>query len=425
MATDPITKVFRYRWIIFSLLASGYILVFFHRLCPAVLAVDIMRDLAAGGSVTGLLGAAYFYPYALMQLPAGLMSDSWGPRRTITVFLIAASAGSVVLGLAPTVAWAIFGRTIVGVGAAMLFVPTLKILAEWFQKREFAYMTGLLLAMGGVGTLTATTPLVWLSSRVGWRNAFILVGGLTLVMAVLIGIFVRNRPRDLGWPSPLEPAPSGVSPAVGLVDGMKKVLSCGAFWPLAVWFFFDFGIFFSFAGLWGGPYLVHVYGMSREETGRILTMLAAGLIIGAPAVSWFSDRVFKRRKPVLVICAAVMIVVTGFLAFQTDGIPRWGLYAVFFVMSSCGNAPGVIAFTMNKELFPIAIAGTATGLVNLFPFAGGAIYQPVLGYFLESWGAAGEGFAAAGYQAAFLALFVSAIIAFGAAMLTRETLEIV
>jgi sugar phosphate permease len=251
------------------------------------------------------------------------------------------------------------------------------------------------------------------------------VGGLTLVMAVLIGIFVRNRPRDLGWPSPLEPVPSGGFPAVGLVDGMKKVLSCGAFWPLAVWFFFDFGIFFSFAGLWGGPYLVHVYGMSREETGRILTMLAAGLIVGAPAVSWLSDRVFKRRKPVLVICAAVMIVVTGLLAFQTDGIPRWGLYAVFFVMSFCGNAPGVIAFTMNKELFPIAIAGTATGLVNLFPFAGGAIYQPVLGYFLEHWGAAAEGFAAAGYQAAFLALFVSAIIAFGAALLTRETLEIV
>lgn len=423
MTTDPMAKVRRYRWIIFGLLASGYILVYFHRLCPAVLAVDMMRDLKTGGPVTGLLAAAYFYPYALMQLPAGLLSDSWGPRKTITTFFIVAFAGAVILGMASNVTWAIIGRTFVGVGVAMLFVPTLKILAEWFRKREFAYMTGLLLAMGGVGTLTATAPLVWLSSRVGWRNSFMLVGGLTLVMAILVGVFVRNRPADLGWPSPLEPAPPEAVAGIGLAAGVRKVLACGAFWSLAAWFFFNFGIFFSFAGLWGGPYLVHVYGMSLAETGNILTMLAVGLVVGAPFVSWVSDRVFRRRKPVLVMSAAAMIAVTGLLAFLTDGIPIWGLYAVYFSMTFFGNAAGVIGFTMNKELFPIEIAGTAAGLVNLFPFIGGAVYQPILGYVLERWGGAGEGFSAAGYQAAFLVLFVSAIIAFVASLLTRETLE--
>ncbi|MDX9818528.1 MAG: MFS transporter, partial [Desulfococcus multivorans] len=323
MTTDAMRNVLLYRWLIFILLSFGYILVYFHRLCPAVLAVDIMEDLSAGGSMTGLLGSAYFYPYALMQLPAGLLSDSWGPRRTITVFFVVAAGGAVVMGFSTTVAWAIIGRTIVGVGAAMLFVPTLKILAEWFRKREFAYMTGLLLAMGGVGTLIATTPLVWLSNRVGWRNAFTLVGGLTLIMAVLVGIFVRNRPGDLGWPSPLEPSPSAGCPGTGLAAGMKTVLTCPAFWPLAVWFFFDFGIFFAIAGLWGGPYLVHVYGMSRAETGHILVMLAVGLVVGAPAVSWLSDRVFRRRKPVLMLCATGMLLVIGILALKTAAIPLW------------------------------------------------------------------------------------------------------
>jgi sugar phosphate permease len=285
-------------------------------------------------------------------------------------------------------------------------------------------MTGLLLAMGGIGTLTATAPLVWLSSRMGWRNAFVLVGGLTLVLAVLVGIIVRNRPADLGWPSPLEPSPEADGDGIGLAAGMKRVLASGPFWALAAWFFFDLGIFFSFAGLWGGPYLVHVYGMSREETGRVLAMLALGLVAGAPLVSWLSDRVFRRRKPVLVICAAAMIAMTGLLAFRTDGIPVWGLYALFFLMTVCGNASCVIAFTMNKELFPIEIAGTATGLVNLFPFAGGAVYQPLQGYILERWGGGpGEGFSTAGYEAAFLVLFITAFAAFGAALLTRETLE--
>jgi len=87
MPRDPMQQALRYRWLIFSLLAISYVLVYFHRLCPTVLAVDIMKDLKTGGAITGLLAAAYFYPYALMQIPAGLLSDSWGPRNTITLFL--------------------------------------------------------------------------------------------------------------------------------------------------------------------------------------------------------------------------------------------------------------------------------------------------------------------------------------------------
>ena len=71
MQTELMDKAKKYRWMIFTILALGYVLVYFHRLCPAVLAVDMMQDLHATGTLTGLLGAAYFYPYALMQLPAG------------------------------------------------------------------------------------------------------------------------------------------------------------------------------------------------------------------------------------------------------------------------------------------------------------------------------------------------------------------
>ena len=115
--------------------------------------MDMMKDLEATGALTGFLGAAYFYPYAAMQLPAGLLSDSWGPRNTITLFFIIALIGSVILGLAPTVFIAILGRTMVGLGVAMLFVPTMKILAEWFKADEFAFMTGILMAIGGLGSI--------------------------------------------------------------------------------------------------------------------------------------------------------------------------------------------------------------------------------------------------------------------------------
>jgi sugar phosphate permease len=420
MPSDSTRDMQRYRWLIFALLSSSYILVYFHRLCVSALAVDLMRDLGAGGSLIGLLGAAYFYSYALMQLPAGLLSDSWGARKTITVFFIVAFSGSIILGLSPTVTWAIAGRTLVGIGVAMLFVPTLKILSEWFRPQEFARMTGILLGMGGIGSLIAATPLVWLSNRVGWRHAFLFVGVATLCLAVLVWVFVRNRPSDKGWPSVAEPVREK-EPAIGMAQAVKKVFTCRHFWPLAVWFFFNFAVLFSFGGLWGGPYLKHVYGMSGTEAGRILSMMALGLVVGGPLLSWMSDRVFRRRKPVLVLTSIAMVLMTGLVVFCA-AIPVWGLYLFFFMITVCGNASGVIAFTMNKELFPISITGTATGLVNLFPFIGGAVFQPFLGYLLERPGIAGGAFTAAAYQSAFTALFVCAWIALAAALCARETM---
>jgi len=178
---DLLAKAKTYRWMIFWVLSFGYLLVYFHRLCPAVVAVAMMKDLNATGALTGFLGAAYFYPYAVMQLPAGLLSDSWGPRNTITLFFSIALVGAIILGLAPTVFIAILGRTLVGLGVAMLFVPTMKILAEWFHAREFAIMTGILMAVGGLGSLVSATPLVWLSSLIGWRKILMNESNSTLL----------------------------------------------------------------------------------------------------------------------------------------------------------------------------------------------------------------------------------------------------
>ncbi|MCG6981816.1 MAG: MFS transporter [Deltaproteobacteria bacterium] len=419
--SDPLNKALRYRWLIFWILAFSYVLVYFHRLCPAVVAVDMMDDLHASGALLGLLSSAYFYPYALMQVPAGLLSDSWGPRRSISLFFLVAFIGSVMLGMAPSVPLALVGRTLVGLGVAMLFVPTMKILAEWFRIREFATMTAILMVMGGLGSLTAASPLAILSTWIGWRLSFVAVGFFTLLMALLVWLFVRDRPSDLGWPPLAEhvgPAPS----AIGLLEGMKKVLSYPRFWPVAIWFFFDLAIFFSFGGLWGGPYLMQVYGLSKTEAGQILSMLAVGMIVGSPFLSFLSDRIFRGRKPVLVLASFIVLCLTALLTFYTDRFSVPALYVLCLMLGIFASAIVVIGFTTTKELFPVQIAGTSTGLVNIFPFAGGALFQPLLGYLLERPGKAGDAFMLIGYKQAFFALFLCGLIAFLACLFLKETL---
>ena len=419
--SDSLHKALRYRWLIFWILAFSYILVYFHRLCPAVVALDMMGDLKASGALLGLLSSAYFYPYALMQLPAGLLSDSWGPRRSISLFFTVAFVGSVMLGLAGSVLWALIGRTLVGVGVAMLFVPTMKVLAEWFRVKEFATMTAILMVMGGLGSLTAASPLAILSTMIGWRLSFVAVGFFTLLMAALVWLFVRDRPSDLGWPSPAEPTGPGLS-AIGLLEGMKRVLLYPRFWPIAIWFFFDCAVFFSFGGLWGGPYLMQIHGLSKAKAGQILSMLAFGMIVGSPFLSFLSDRIFRGRKPVLLLSSFIVLCLTALLAFYTDKLSITALYSICLGLGVFSSAIVVIGFTTAKELFPVQIAGTSTGLVNLFPFAGGALFQPLLGYLLERPGKAGDAFTLVGYEQAFLALFLCGILAFFACLFVKETL---
>jgi len=263
-------------------------------------------------------------------------------------------------------------------------------------------------------------PGLFSSPLPGWRFSFIVVGIFTLILAVLVRIFVRDRPADMGWPSPSEHVQSD-TPPMGLAEGVRTVLTCLSFWPVAVWFFFDCGIFFTFGGLWGGPYLMQIYGLGKSQAGQILSMLAIGLTVGSPILSFLSTNVFRARKPVIILCSIVTLCITAMLAFYTDRIPLAGLYAICMGLGIFSSAVVVIGFTTVKELFPVQMAaGTATGLVNLFPFAGGAVFQPLTGYFLERHGRTEEAFTLAGYQEAFLILFICGLVAMGASFFFKE-----
>ena len=417
------TKASWYRWIVFCLLAFGYLLVYFHRLCPAVVALDMQADLNTSGALLGFLAAAYFYPYALMQIPSGLLSDSWGPRKTITVFFVLAGAASIFLGLVGSLGFAILARILVGLGVAMLFVPTMKVMTQWFKNEEFARMTGILMAVGGLGAYTASRPLAWLSDMMGWRGSFVVIGVITIVVAVAIWFLVRNTPQEMGLPRVNKPAEGNLGQTIGLAQGIKIVLTSMPFWFLAAWFFFSFCIFFSFGGLWGGPYLMHVYGLSKAEAGNILGMLALAMILGSPFISWLSDKVFRSRKKVIVLASVITLCLTIPLAFFPDAMNKPALYLLCFLLGMFNSAVVVVAFTSAKELFPVEIAGTSVGLANLFPFLGGAVAPPILGAILEAQVKTATGYSAEAYSKAFLLYFIFALLALGTACFITETMK--
>ena len=412
----------KYRYLIFGILGAAYILVFFHRLAPAIVAVDMMRDLKTGGALMGILASAYFYSYALMQIPAGLLSDSWGPRRSVTFFFIFAAVGSVLLGFAQTVGMAIAARVLVGLGVAMVFVPTLKILTNWFESEKFVRMTGILMSMGGVGAYIAATPLALLSDAMGWRGSMIVIGGATLVVAVAVWLLVKDTPEELGF-QPLNGSVTSTKPEdrIGMLQGMGMVIKMPWFWPLALCSFLGAGVSLSFIGLWAGPFLMHVYGMPRAQAGAVLSMFAIGLIIGSPTMSWLSDSVLRSRKKVIVLNQISALCVFIPLAFFTGSFPTGMLYAWCFTYSFALSGMAAVGYSSVKELFPQQISGTATGLMNIFPFAGAALGQPLIGWYLDSFGSVDGRYSADAYSAVFKVCLIAIFGALLASTLVKET----
>ena len=406
----------RLRWVMFAILVMAYIMAFFQRMALAAVATDVMNDLQTKEAMMGVLSAAYFYPHALMQMPAGMLADKWGAKRTIGTFFIIAAFGSVLFGMAESMLAAALGRFLVGAGMAMLFVPAMKLFSLWFQGKDFALVTGLFISSGGLGALLATTPLAVVTEWLGWRASFVYAGIFTLVIATLAFVLIVEKP-----PAPTAakaPAPNELQ-AGTVWHSLRFLLKQPAFWPLAAWFFFGNGLFFTFAGLWGGPYLEEIHHLRKADAGGVLAMVAVGIMLGGILLSALSNRVFgARRKPLMTFGALLILLLFATLQVFGTSLPLPALYAVYLLLGIFGNGIVAIGFILTKESFPLQLSGTALGLVNVFAWLGVAILQAATGLLLQGNGSESL---QQRYTQLFIALLILSGITLIASILVRES----
>jgi len=269
-APELLARMRRLRWISFALVSGAYVLSFFHRIAPNAIAGELRSSFHASGAELGALAGSYFWLYAPMQVPTGVLVDALGPRRIVALGGAVAGIGSILFGRAETLVEASAGRALVGLGVSVAFVSLLKLVTAWFRDSEFGTISGLVMVIGNLGAISSATPLAWLVGVTSWRNVFVAVGVSSLAGAVLTWLLVRDRPREAGLPSMRElDGRLDHAPNVGRWwEGLWVVVRNPATWP---GFFVNLGLagaYLSFAGLWAGPYLMQVHGMTRARAAR-------------------------------------------------------------------------------------------------------------------------------------------------------------
>jgi sugar phosphate permease len=367
---------------LWTLLAAGFLFVNFHRTTTAVLADPLARAFDANGAELGLLHASFFYVYAPLQLPAGLIVDRYGPRRVGAAGLGVLTVGVVGFALAESLVAGYLGRAVVGLGGSVLYISTLRFCANWFRADEYATMTGYTVAAAGVGGVLATTPLALATERVGWRTAMLVVGAATGVLAVAVAAAVRDAPSDAEAAAVgrSDGVASTVASATEMLTNVRTVVAERETWLMGVVLFCVLGVNFTVLGLWGVPFLVDVYDLSIARASTFVLVGNVGFVLGSPALGALSDRL-GRRTELIVATAAVFTVAYAALAFVP---PLWVVAPAFFV-ALLGNGGVALVFTVGKERHPPAVAGTITGVVNGVGYFGAAVLPAVMGAVLDAY----------------------------------------
>ncbi len=408
------------RWTMFALVVMAYVLSFFHRMAPATIAADLRQAFGISAAELGGLAATYFYVYTLMQIPTGVLVDTLGPRRILTLGGVIAGVGSILFGTAATLADATFGRLLVGLGVSVTFISMLKLNASWFHDRHFGSAVGLAILLGNIGAVLAAAPLAGALQYTTWRTAFIVVGALSLLLAAVTWLRMRDNPADVGLPSLREmDGQSAHAPHAGhWLDGLMTVLRNRATWP---GFWVNLGLagsFFTFAGLWAVPFLRQVHGMPQHVATWHTTLLLSGFALGALSVGTFSDRL-GRRRPVLIGMALVYLL-CWLLLVWAPVLPPLFSYPLFLAMG-LGAAGFTLSWACVKEVNPHALSGMATSVANTGAFLGTGILQPLVGWGIDRAAAAGVVDGAAQFRSGMLILLMFVVLGVIGGWRVRET----
>jgi MFS family permease len=404
-------------WLMWTLTALVFFFGFFHRAAPGVIARDLMQTFGVTGTTVGLVAGAYFYSYAGLMLPAGLLVDIYGARRLMTIGGVVMGAGAMLMGASPSLPALYAGRLLIGAGAAPTFVGTLKIAAAWFPPERFGFLAALTAAVGVLGALASTLPLAALVSLVGWRGAFWVVGLVTLAAAVLCALAVRDRPGGVAV------AP----PAATLRDvlaGAARVLRNPHTWPPFLAFFCFYSVFGNQA-LWMVPFLRDVYGLALGPAASYATATSVALLVAAPCIGFVSDRLLGRRKALLLALAVAQAALWLVFLATLGALPLAVFYALLFAMGLAGAA-FVLVWPIGREVNPPHLDGVAVAVVNLGGFLGAALTQGPIGAVLDArWtGALAEGarrYPVEAYRDAFTICTGLAVAAALLTLLMRET----
>jgi sugar phosphate permease len=360
----------------FLVFLLAYALSQFFRSFLAVIAPELTLELHLTAGELGLMSAVWFATFAVAQFPVGWALDRFGPRRTVSIGMLAAVAGALACARAEGLGGGIVAMGLIGLGCAPIYMGALYLFGRVFAADRFALLASWMLAFGSGGSLLATTPLALAADRVGWRAAFIGIAAVTAVSSGLIALLIKDPPV-------------AVKPVAGRsgFDEFRDLLSIRALWPLLPLIAVSYAVVITERGVWVGTYLAEVYGLTPVPRGNAVFLIAAAAILGTFLMGW-ADR-FVARKTLVAIGSGVACIL--FVALWFWPTPPLAIAVGAIAMISAFGTTYAVLMAHGRTFLPDHLLGRGITLMNFIFMTGAAVVQLVSGRVVDALKTAGYG----------------------------------
>ncbi len=341
---------------------------FILRLWPGLMMQEIMGQFSVSAEEFGLIAAFYYYGYAGMQIPVAILLDKYGAR--ITVFVFATICGLATLLFSYTHNWYLgcIARFLIGAGSAVGFLSVSKVISEWFPKQQYTKMVGFSFSVGLLGAIYGGKPVGNLIESYPWQSVALSLAIIAIAIGSLSLIFLRS------------PKISSNQSVEFQLSHFNSLLRSPAIWMLAIANLLMVGSLEGFSDVWGVPYLMTAFSISKSDAAGLVSFVFFGMLIGGPILAFFSNKI--GNYPVIMSCGIGMALAFLFLLFDTTF--NWYLLACVFFLIGILCCYQVIVFSAGSGLVSTEQLGVTVAFLNCINMLGGSFFHSVIGHLMDN-----------------------------------------
>ena len=358
----------------------------FHRASLAVIAPELLHELALTPRSLGLAGGMFFLVLVVAQVPVGVLLDSIGPRRLVAWLTGVACLGALLSAAATDAGSLILARGVVGLGCAAYFMAAVLMCSRWFRGPGLSTALSRVFAMSQIGTLLAGWPLAQLSETIGWRSAFVLSALLTALAGALFVMLVRQEHPDSDAEDRNSAAPAASLSSA--LQGLREVVRTPGLIPILAIHSMAYAVFATVLGLWAGPYLHDVHGLDAVSRGQVMAAMTVAQIIGILAYGPLDARLNTRKGVILTGGLATLSLLT-LMALWAN--PPLSVAITLLVLLCATSSYSVTIVAHGRSLFPDRLLGRGMTTLNLAQVTGASLLPILTGWIAASMIESGAG----------------------------------
>lgn len=397
-------KSHSYRWVILACGVLAYATSYLTRWSYTGLAPFISEDLQLNKADLGILGSAFFYTYALTQIPWGTSADRWGGRMVISAGVILSALGLLGFTVAQSFGEAVGWRVVIGIVSASVFVPVASMLSHWFTSEDRGFANGIYYGLGGgLGQTTAFLLLPLLHvyfldntdrSISGWREAMGVVAIIVAALGLACWVFLRSFPpqQDSKRKTPEQAAPPEASLEKGSFTKDPVLWWLGGYFAAGI---IALRLVPGWLTIFASEWYQVEQGYSQTDAiiagGVIGTVYTIGHVVGSPLLGKLSDHLLPLGISRFKCASAVLGLGTLSVSCLTIPISSpWILSGVALLLGVTLHAFPILNAAVSDR-WGERRTGQSLGWINMVGQFAGAIALSISGYVGMAWASGATG----------------------------------